>query len=63
MRWVMLALCGVVFLGTGCVSGDRLRRGEHEFPPKVPKGAADGAYATRKGFVVMRGGVAWRFEF
>jgi hypothetical protein len=57
MKWM-----AVMFLLTGC-AGDPLRRGKDEFPPPVPKGAVDGAYPTRSGFVVMRGGIAWVFEF
>jgi hypothetical protein len=67
-RWCvyagMLAFVLLLVLAcAGCAGDDALRRGAHEFPPRVPQDAEDGAYATRSGFVVMKGGVAWVFEF
>jgi hypothetical protein len=61
MRLLVTAL--VLCLVTGCAGPDALRREKHEFPPPVPAKAPDGDYATRRGFVVMRGGIGYRFDF
>jgi hypothetical protein len=52
----------LIFLLSGC-AGDPLRRAPEDFPPAVQFNAPDGSYATRTGFVVKDGGVAYQFKF